>query len=87
MSYRILTQNYDSILTQDGLYYLSYFRELPPLSSGTEQVITYILNSDISIGTPIIRTFVPPHPVWTDNQNREVIQLNTVTIGGNGLNS
>jgi hypothetical protein len=29
-----------------------------------------------------------PHPVWTNNQNESVIQLNMVTLGGeNGLNS
>jgi hypothetical protein len=60
---------------------------LAPYSSNTEQVITYILNSDISNGTPTIRTFVPPHPVWTDNQNHGVVQMNAITIGGNGLNS
>ena len=60
---------------------------LAPYSSNTEQVITYILNSDISNGTPTIRTFVPPHPVWTDNQSHGVVQMNAITIGGNGLNS
>jgi hypothetical protein len=60
---------------------------LAPYSSNTEQVMTFILNSDISNGTPTIRTFVPPHPVWTDNQSHGVVQMNAITIGGNGLNS
>ena len=61
---------------------------LAPYSSNTEQVITYLLNSDISSGTsPTVRTFVPPHPVWTDNQSHGVVQMNAITIGGNGLNS
>jgi cell division septation protein DedD len=28
-----------------------------------------------------------PHPVYTNNQGNEVIQMNAVVIGGNGLNS
>jgi hypothetical protein len=60
---------------------------LASYSSNTEQVITYILNSDISAGSGTTKTFVPPHPVWTTNQNHSVLQMNAVTIGGNGLNS
>jgi len=33
-------------------------------------------------------TVEPPHPIWTDGQNKSIIQLNAVTLGGmNGLNS
>ena len=32
-------------------------------------------------------TIVPPHPVWTNAQNKAVVQGNAITIGGNGLNS
>ena len=33
-------------------------------------------------------TVIPPHAIWTDAQNKSVIQLNTITLGGmNGLNS
>lgn len=32
-------------------------------------------------------TINPLHPVWTDNQNHSVVQINAVTIGGNGLNA
>jgi hypothetical protein len=61
---------------------------LAPISANTEQVITYLLNSEISSGTPpTVKTFTPPHPVWTNGQNHAVVQLNMVTLGGNGLNS
>jgi len=81
MSYGILTQNYNNILTQDGLYYLSYFRDLPPLSSGTEYTFCQICNG-------VLITVSPPHPVWTNNEGRDVIQLNAVALGGfNGLNN
>ena len=29
----------------------------------------------------------PPHPVYTNGQNKAIVQLNAITIGGNGLNS
>lgn len=61
---------------------------LAPISANTEQVITYLLNSEISSGTPpTVKTFTPPHPVWTNNQNHSVSQQNMITLGGNGLNS
>jgi hypothetical protein len=61
---------------------------LAPISANTEQVITYLLNSEISSGTPpTVKTFTPPHPVWTNNQNHAVSQMNMITLGGNGLNS
>jgi len=60
---------------------------LAPISANTEQVITYYLNSDLSSGSGTTRTFVPPHPVWTNNQNHAVVQSNMITLGGNGLNS
>ena len=30
---------------------------------------------------------VPPYPVWTNQYGVDVIQMNAVTLGGNGLNS
>ncbi len=31
---------------------------------------------------------IPPHPVWTDEYGNDVIQMNSVTLGGpNGLNA
>jgi len=32
-------------------------------------------------------TVTPPHPVYTNGQNQAIIQLNAITLGGNGLNS
>jgi hypothetical protein len=32
-------------------------------------------------------TIVPPHPVYTNGQNKAIVQLNAITLGGNGLNS
>jgi hypothetical protein len=60
---------------------------LAPISANTEQVIGYYLNSDLSSGVVSGKTFTPPHPVWTNNQNHAVSQLNMITLGGNGLNS
>ena len=60
---------------------------LAPITANTEQVIGYYLNSDINNGTADGKTFIPPHPVWTNNQNHAVVQANMITLGGNGLNS
>ena len=32
-------------------------------------------------------TVTPPHPVYTNGQNQAIVQLNAITIGGNGLNA
>jgi hypothetical protein len=32
-------------------------------------------------------TIEPPHPVYTNGQNKAIVQLNAITIGGNGLNA
>ena len=32
-------------------------------------------------------TITPPHPVYTNGQNKAIVQLNAITIGGNGLNA
>jgi hypothetical protein len=32
-------------------------------------------------------TVTPPHPVYTNAQNQAIVQINAITIGGNGLNS
>jgi hypothetical protein len=32
-------------------------------------------------------TVTPPHPVYTNGQNQAIVQINAITIGGNGLNS
>lgn len=53
---------------------------LAPLSANTEVTICQELcdQSVISIS--------PQHPTWTNQYGKEVVQLNMVLIGGNGLN-
>ena len=47
---------------------------------------TEVIICEICDGTAVEIT--PPHPIWTDGQNKVVIQLNAITLGGvNGLNS
>jgi hypothetical protein len=60
---------------------------LAPISANTAQSISVYLNSSINNGSTTATTFNPPNPVWTNNQNHAVSQLNMVTLGGNGLNS
>lgn len=81
MSYKILTQNFKSILTQNSLYYLVYGRPEPPISAGTEYFVCNICDG---VATEV----APPHPVWTDGAGRDVILLDMVVLGGeNGLNN
>jgi cell division septation protein DedD len=49
-------------------------------SANTEYVECRICND-------VAETQNTPHPVYTDNKGNEVIQMNAVVIGGNGLNS
>ena len=49
-------------------------------SANTEYVECRICND-------VAETQNTPHPVYTDGKGNEVIQLNAVVIGGNGLNS
>ena len=80
-SFKILTQNSKSIVTQNGLYYLVYAEELPPISAGTEYSVCVICNG---VATEV----KPPHPVWTNNQWIDVILMDAVALGGrNGLNN
>jgi len=58
-----------------------------PYSANTQSAIPIYLNSTISNGSATAISFNPPNPVWLDNQHHAVVQLNAVTIGGNGLNS
>jgi hypothetical protein len=81
MAFRILTQNGNSIITQNDLYHLVYGRPLPPISAGTEYFICNICDG---VATQV----APPHPVWTNNQGLDVILMDAVALGGiNGLNN
>jgi hypothetical protein len=89
---QITAVNTASTQTNNTAYLVTQYSScaacLAPISANTEQVITFLLNSEISSGTPpTYKTFVPPHPVWTNNQNHAVSQMNMITLGGNGLNS
>ena len=53
---------------------------ISPLSANTEYVECVVCSGATS-------TIEPPHPVYTNGQNKAVVQLNAVVIGGNGLNS
>jgi hypothetical protein len=53
---------------------------LPPLSSNTETTICQEICDNSVI------TIIPPHPTYTNSAGREVVQMNAVLIGGNGLN-
>ena len=53
---------------------------IEPLSANTEYLECVICSGETS-------TTEPPHPVYTNGQFKDVVQLNAVVIGGNGLNS
>lgn len=55
-------------------------KSLPPLSSNTETTICQEICDNSVI------TIIPPHPTYTNSAGREVVQMNAVLIGGNGLN-
>jgi hypothetical protein len=61
-------------------YYGSPEEALAPLSSNTETTICQVLCDDSVI------SIIPPHPTYTNGAGKEVIQMNAVLIGGNGLN-
>jgi hypothetical protein len=62
---------------------------LAPLSANTnyETIVTgYLPGTGDTVGS--IVTFDTPHPIYSNGENKEIIQMNAVTIGGfNGLNS
>lgn len=53
---------------------------IAPLSANTESLVCV----DCSGST---FTVTPPHPVYTNGQFKDIVQLNAIVIGGNGLNS
>lgn len=56
-----------------------------PLSAGTE--VTFCEQICTDSGTTVVSVTVP-HPVWTNNYGKDVIQLGMVTLGGpDGLNA
>jgi hypothetical protein len=53
----------------------------PPISANTESTICQEVCDNSVI------TIIPLHPTYTNSAGREVVQMNAVLIGGNGLNS
>ena len=59
-----------------------------PLSANTETVICYTCFSDVNNCTAFYYTNTVPHPVYTNEFGKAVLQLDMVTLGGvNGLNN
>jgi hypothetical protein len=57
----------------------------PPRSANTETTVCVIC-CDCGATGSTTNIVVPLHPVWTDGYGNEVVQMNMITIGGNGLN-
>jgi hypothetical protein len=53
---------------------------IPPLSSNTESTICQEICDNSVI------TIIPLHPIYINSAGQEVLQMNAVLIGGNGLN-
>ena len=54
-----------------------------PRSANTESIVCETCD-----GAETVFEVIPPHPVWTDSQGNEVIQMNAVELGGMfGLNA
>jgi len=58
----------------------------PPRSANTETTVCVIC-CDCGATGSTTNIVVPQHPVWTDGYGNVTIQMNMITIGGNGLNS
>jgi len=61
--------------------YRFYSGEEPPISANTESTICQEVCDNSVI------TIIPLHPTYINSAGREVVQMNAVLIGGNGLNS
>ena len=59
-----------------------------PLSANTETVICYTCFSDVNNGNAYYYTNTVPHPTYTNEFGKAVVQLDMVALGGpNGLNN
>ena len=54
---------------------------------GKDGTIYYLFSNSQINGYTKDFTIEPPHPVYTNGQNKAIVQLNAITIGGNGLNA
>jgi hypothetical protein len=73
---------YTAITTYDSCYECMIFNVVT-YANAAEDVCVVVCTSR---GTTTV-SVEPPHPVWTALDGTEVIQMNAVTLGGNGLNS
>ena len=98
-TFKILTQNMEKILTQNGLYRLIYKRTGNDVSCNTNYyntevtgfLVTGVTQSEITGELEYegeIVTYYTPKAKWTDGENKLVSNCNTVELGGfNGLNN
>jgi hypothetical protein len=56
------------------------------ISSNTESKICVIVCTPDAPYTDVVQVS-PPHPYWTNTTGGTVVQMNMVTLGGDGLNS
>jgi len=76
------TPTYTAITAYDDCYECSIYNIVYSANTAENicvEVCTTGHTSTVSV--------VPPHPIWTNQYGIEVIQMNAVTLGGNGLNS
>ena len=76
----VVTDSYDTTVDTIVLEYNDCITCTSPKSANTESTVCVICSGNTF-------TVSPPHPVWTDNKGKAVIQLDAITLGGNGLNS
>lgn len=77
-----LIQTYDNIIP--SYYFNNCIDCNSPLKNGFE--ITFCDEICTPSGTTVT-TVTPPHPVYSTQYGKDILQLNMVTIGGNGLNA
>jgi len=57
-----------------------------PISANTENTVCVSCCTSGNCNT--VTVVIPPHPQWTNEKGRTVIQMNAITLGGpNGLNN
>ena len=76
----IVVDPYDSFIETLVSEYSDCITCTSPKSANTESTVCVICSGNTF-------TVSPPHPVWTDTKGKAVIQLDAITLGGNGLNS
>jgi len=78
----IAPTSYTAIAIYDSCYDCMIYNVVT-YANAAEDVCVVVCTSG---GTTTV-SVEPPHPVWTALDGTEVIQMNAVTLGGNGLNN